>query len=219
MTTNLSTSNIVTTNVSSTNAITTALSSSSLRVTNTAIINQIGIDESSPVGKLFVKNTNALTGQSTIAANNPGIVIGDLGSALMLGYNAGSSMGYIDCITPGSSWRNLDISCATYTVYQYSEDNKKKGIQDIDKKSVVNKFKKLNFKKYKMKDTDNDEIGFLASELQQQFPELIKTDNQGNRLVNYTKLNSYMYPALISCIEENDELKQRLKLIEEKLKI
>ncbi len=76
----------------------------------------------------------------------------------------------------------------------------------------------------KMKFSNRKQIGFLASEVEKVYPELVKKDDKGNKAVNYSKFT----PILVEAIkeqqnqieklkEENNQLKARLERLEEML--
>ena len=83
------------------------------------------------------------------------------------------------------------------------------------------------------KDKNMDNIGFIAQDVEAQFPELVSVNKDGYRQVNFTALPFYIIEALkelwtkvqghdekiIKLEEENKNLKERLETVEDKLNI
>lgn len=63
------------------------------------------------------------------------------------------------------------------------------------------------------------QTGLIAQEVQKQFPELVKADEEGYLSVNYIGLIPHLIEAHKELKAENELLKERLKIIEEKLSI
>ncbi len=102
------------------------------------------------------------------------------------------------------------------TLFQNSDERLKKNISPL--KNSLNKVMQLNGYTYQWKDTargNDEQIGFLAQEVEKQFPQLVMTDDNGKKSVAYGN----MVPVLLQAIKEQqqqiDELK---KLVEAKLK-
>ncbi len=69
----------------------------------------------------------------------------------------------------------------------------------------------------KMKFPDKKQIGFLAQEVEQYFPELVKEDSEGNKAINYSKFTPIIVEAIKeqqkqidNLLNENNDLKQQL---------
>lgn len=60
------------------------------------------------------------------------------------------------------------------------------------------------------------QIGVIAQELEQEFPELVKTDDKGYKAVAYDKLSAVLIEAIKELQSQNQTLRQRLDLIEKK---
>ncbi len=54
-----------------------------------------------------------------------------------------------------------------------------------------------------------DQIGLIAQEVEDIFPEAVSTDNQGYKSVAYAKLVSPLIEAVKTLKAENEQLKQR----------
>ncbi|HAN18169.1 MAG TPA: hypothetical protein DCQ24_05790 [Bacteroidales bacterium] len=128
-----------------------------------------------------------------------------------------------------------DGQTSTYTLWVYgssfssggtwdaSDEKFKKDIIPIT--STVQKLSKLSGVYYnlkvdefpKMKFSDKKQIGFLAQEVEQYFPELVKEDLDGNKAINYSKFTPILVEAIKeqqkqidTLINENSNLKQQL---------
>ncbi len=66
-------------------------------------------------------------------------------------------------------------------------------------------------------DTSNVEIGFVAQELEKQFPELVKTDKQGFKSVDYAKMSAVLTKGMQEQQKEIDDLKKELTEIKKLL--
>jgi hypothetical protein len=98
------------------------------------------------------------------------------------------------------------------TLTQNSDIRLKKNIEPLS--DALSRVLKINSYTYNWKDTIrgiDQQIGFIAQELEQQFPELVETDEEGMKSVAY----SNMVPVLLEAIKEQqrqiDELKALLK--------
>jgi len=98
------------------------------------------------------------------------------------------------------------------TLTQNSDIRLKKNIEPLS--DALSRVLQINAYTYNWKDTlrgIDQQIGFIAQELEQQFPELVETDEEGMKSVAY----SNMVPVLLEAIKEQqkqiDELKALLK--------
>ena len=87
--------------------------------------------------------------------------------------------------------------------YATSDINKKTDITDI---SISNN--NIHTVAFKWKDTSIQSYGFIAQEIEKQYPELVNTDEDGSKTVNYIAALS-LYTA---------QLENRIKILEDKLK-
>ncbi len=62
------------------------------------------------------------------------------------------------------------------------------------------------------------QIGFIAQELEEVYPELVHTDSKGFKSVSYEKLTAVFVEAVKELKSENDKVKDRLKALADKLK-
>ena len=137
---------------------------------------------------------------------------------------AGQAYGiYVDA---GSTSYAAYFNGNIYTTGSYlpSDEKLKKNIEPVSKMlskvsdlSVVNydwKLEEFPNKKF----TNEKQIGFLAQEVENLFPELVREDTDGVKAINYTKFA----PILVEAIKEQqsiiNELKDKNKELEERLK-
>lgn len=86
--------------------------------------------------------------------------------------------------------------------YATSDINKKTNITDISNNNNIHTVA------FKWKDTSIQSYGFIAQEIEKQYPELVNTDDDGSKTVNYIAALS-LYTA---------QLENRIKILEDKLK-
>lgn len=87
--------------------------------------------------------------------------------------------------------------------YSYSDERLKKNIHPIE--NTLDKVDKLNGVYYEWKDgRKNVEIGLIAQEVQEQFPEIVKTDQDGILTVDYSRLS-------VILIESIKDLKKQIQ--------
>lgn len=105
---------------------------------------------------------------------------------------------------------NIQGSCTSYGYYATSDYRIKDNVIDLDE-DTTNKIDFLRPIMYQNKLNRNIEFGFIAHELQEIFPELVKGDKDAeeHQTVNYIGLLSIL-------IKEVQELKHKLKALTDK---
>jgi hypothetical protein len=100
-------------------------------------------------------------------------------------------------------------------VYENSDSILKKNIQPLQ--NAIPSLMKINPVTYNWKSQHKDKdthIGFLAQEVEQAFPQLVKTDQNGTKSVSYT----HMVPVLLEAIKEQqaemNTMKDRIDQLE-----
>jgi hypothetical protein len=104
-------------------------------------------------------------------------------------------------------------------VFAGSDVRFKENVQELNSRDILNKVINLNAYQfdYKTNEFKNEsfpegkQIGFMAQEVNEQFPELIKRNNDGMMYVNYMQ----MVPLMAETIKE---LNSRIEVLEKKLK-
>lgn len=90
---------------------------------------------------------------------------------------------------------------AVGTVHNYSDERAKTNIAPIRYGlSTLSKLKPVNYKLLKNPsgEADHQELGLLAQEVEAVMPELVRTDKDGNKMLNYIGL----IPVLIKSIQD-----------------
>jgi hypothetical protein len=97
------------------------------------------------------------------------------------------------------------------TVNELSDSTLKENVKPIH--DALSSIQKINAVTYYWKDkkarSENEQIGFLAQEVEQSLPQLVRTDERGEKSVSYT----HMVPVLLEAIKEQqveiDSLKEK----------
>lgn len=77
----------------------------------------------------------------------------------------------------------------------------------------------LNGYQYNWKDANRGatlQSGVLAQEVERQMPELVVTDAEGDKAVNYNGLIPYLIESVKELKKQNEELKKEIKLLKRK---
>lgn len=112
--------------------------------------------------------------------------------------------GGLDQTTADNRYLRKDIDDSTsHTLtaagfYEPSDINLKKSIKDIED----NKSLDIKYKSFKWKDTNKQSYGVIAQQAEKIIPEVVKTNKEGIKSVNYTVLHSMQIDALLKRIEE-----------------
>ena len=97
---------------------------------------------------------------------------------------------------------------ATGDVIAYSDARVKTNIRPI--KNALEKINNSRGVIYDRTDNDDkDNIGFIAQELEKQFPELVSTDNKGNKGVKYQNAVAILFEAIKEQQKQINELKKQ----------
>jgi len=65
--------------------------------------------------------------------------------------------------------------------------------------------------------SEDKQIGFIAQDVEKVFPELVSTDDDGNKSVYYDKMTAVLLESVKELKAQNDALKKRLTYLEQKL--
>jgi hypothetical protein len=112
-----------------------------------------------------------------------------------------------------------NITC-TGVMYIYTDTKLKANIRPIE--NALNKIDDLNGVHYnyqydqypELKLPETDQVGLLAEEVEKVLPEIVYEDNDGNKLVAYSKLTPLLIEAIKELKLENEELKKRIEKLE-----
>lgn len=116
--------------------------------------------------------------------------------------------------TQTSTFNSIQVK----NVYNYSDARAKTNIQPLT--NCISRLKKLRTYSYKFKDEEmatrvrtvqkggnGNEYGMLAQEVEKVFPNLVITDNEGKKLINYTEL----IPVLVNAVQQLSSEVEKLK--------
>lgn len=173
-------------------------------------------------GKVGINNTSP-TYQLDVSGN---FRINDSGDALIFNYGQFYSNGYCSLGDYSQRWVDLFAVSPIFT-YNPTIDSDERFKTDIrDFSTVSEKLKQLRPVKYKLapgripqKDgqavkADGDLYGFVAQQVQQTFPDIVTTHEDGTLGVRYTDL----VPVLVKAFQEQqtviDDLKARIEKLE-----
>ena len=108
------------------------------------------------------------------------------------------------------------VTCVDLT--ETSDVRYKKNIEPIV--DALDKVKQLKGITYDWKDETNDpsrQMGFIAQDVEEIFPELVKTNGQGYKSMNYSKLVSVLVESVKELDEENQELDEENQSLEDRI--
>lgn len=118
-----------------------------------------------------------------------------------------------------------DVSCNTLHVatgaYQTSDINLKDIISDdISLEKAYNVLEKCHTIQYVLKgdESKKEQIGMIAQEIQEYFPEIISESKDGILSLDYARLSVILFRLVKDLSKKNDDLNNRISIIEEKLK-
>lgn len=106
---------------------------------------------------------------------------------------------------------NGNVKAATYygTSFQYTSDLRlKKNIESLEEASSI--VKKLRPVKFQWKKTNNDDIGFIAQEVEKVIPAITSEDGENIKRVDYAKIVPILVKALQEQQIEIEALKKRI---------
>ena len=132
------------------------------------------------------------------------------GTYYLLGHNSSSNGNY-------SVYKNSYVYMNNGSIFAASDRTLKTHIEDID--GSLDKIKRIP-KVYFHWNNDEDkkrQMGTYAQDLEEVYPELVTKDKDGIRAVAYDRLGIVALAGIDKLYEENKELKERLKKIEEHL--
>lgn len=108
----------------------------------------------------------------------------------------------------------LRVNTTLYT----SDERLKKNIKKIDK--ALDQITNIRGVSYEWKDTflgERKHLGVLASEIEEIYPELVYTDDEGIKSVDYVSMIAPMIEAMKELKAENDHLTEQNSILEERM--
>ena len=144
----------------------------------------------------FTGNPNALEVMRIDSAGNVGIgMIADASYSLDVNGDV-----------RGTSWANSDLRYKTNIMQ----------LPDPLKKILLLRAVEFDWKREEFKDKNfpqNRDIGIIAQELEEQYPQLVMTDGQGYKSIAYAKLTAVLLEAIKSQQKQIDKLQQDIEYI------
>ena len=144
----------------------------------------------------------------TVSSNNgEGLTVGRPGSNAYRTYRHITSSGIHQFISSGNTASLSNAGAWT----DASDRAIKKDIEDID--YGLETVKILQPRKYKLKDDDSDQIGFIAQEMETIVPEVF-IGEEGQKGISYGQITSILTKAIQEQQEQIEELKARINTLE-----
>jgi len=91
--------------------------------------------------------------------------------------------------------------------YWWSDINMKEDIKKLDSKNMLEKIKRIDGYKYKLKADQKQHYGLIAQYLEKEFPEMVSEDEDGTKSLDYTQL----IPVLIETVKDVNERLEKLE--------
>ena len=117
----------------------------------------------------------------------------------------------------------LDVqgTLRAYGITDASDIRLKTNVRDLQNTNVLENIQKLRGVKFEWKDSKfgvGDQIGFIAQEVEKIYPELVDTDEDGYKSVQYGKMTAVIVEAIKGLISKDNELENRIKALEDALR-
>ena len=187
-------------------------------------------------GGIQTNSGTVATGGGIITTGGGDIDIGDSsgtdgGGALLLGKSRGMSMsmqvnptGYLGTTPSVSMPLYMEGGGANFSgtvealgftaqqfIYTTSDRTLKKDIQDLH--NVLPSLARLNGKRYTLKSSDHTDLGLIAQDVQQVFPELV-AEHDGHLVMNYQGMVGPLITGINELAAENATLNDRVTRLE-----
>jgi hypothetical protein len=122
--------------------------------------------------------------------------------------------------TPSADLHVVGNICYTGTIGSCSDVRYKRDIRTIDNaldrvvqlRGVSFNWKRDQFPRQRF--SDENQVGLIAQEVKEVFPQVVSEDNDGYYNIDYTKLTPLLIEAIKELKKENEELKQRIEKLE-----
>jgi len=203
------------------------------------LTNSDGYVISKSINELYSSKQNKLTEGNNITISNDGVIsasvptvgAGNLNIKInqsgtvssVSGFNANQDSDE-DLIFSAGSNVTLSANGNTITIsatgYAASDKRKKDIIGDIDLEKAYSLLEACQTVTYTWKDDESkkQQIGVIAQEIQQFFPEIVNEDEHGMLSVDYSRLTVILMSVIKNNIKEMKLLEERIKLLEEKIR-
>ena len=195
-------------------------SGEAMTILGTASSRRVGIGETSPISKLHVQDANDISmastgiGQMSVEGNGYTLGIALNGSGAFIYHNSSSrflSLGTNETeqcrLTTGGAWHVVnDVVAFSSTP---SDKKLKTNVKDIE--YGLDTIMKLKPKQYDWKKDDRHDIGFIAQEVEEVIPEIVKDNEWFDdkvKTLDYEKLTAVLIKAVQELKTEIEELKK-----------
>lgn len=171
-------------------------------------------------GNLYIKGNNTITGKITatnakshnlVYFNELNLVDLTNGNTLYLNYRNSTNPinEYKFCKGVGNQSTYSDIRCGT--LYQTSDITKKNVISDLDLDKAYDLIDKCQTIIYTLKDDERnkEQIGVIAQEIQEFFPEVVSADENGILALDYSRLTVIIMKVLKDVIKRVQRLEEK----------
>jgi hypothetical protein len=190
------------------------------------------VDNGGSGGNVKIKTGGSITSSGSVTiecgGDYPGQSVG--GSVLIIAGDGLNNGGNIDFTSGNGDSQNGNINLntdglvvvngsGTYsgTWTQASDERYKKDIESLDRE--IDNVLKLNPVRYNWKKeeypnknfSDEKSIGLIGQEVEQIYPEIVKTDSDGYKSIDYSKLSVILLSAIKEQQKEIEELKRLVK--------
>ena len=158
-----------------------------------------------PFSKLNTLSTNRIGYIGYSDADNSGYLLMNIESASYIGWRTNKSF-------------KSDVSMSTLTYYATSDYRIKENVETLDSRYTTENLRPVT---YINKLSGNRDIGLIAHELQEIYPELVTGEKDGpeNQTINYNGLIGILINDIKELKEEIKELKEEIKDIKNLLNI
>lgn len=113
-----------------------------------------------------------------------------------------------------SAMSRLPSGESSHGFLRFSDQDLKFNIAPVE--DPLDKINKINGVQYQWIATNKKEIGVIAQEIAQVFPELVKTSDSGFMQVNYAGLIGVLVESIKALQQENKAIRQQLQMHLEK---
>ena len=157
---------------------------------------------------------------SVVLMRGPRSAAGPEAPAIALLTKADSAKVGIGTATPSEALHVIGNIGLTGEVVQITDTKLKKNIEPIDNalelidglRGMRYDWRRDEFKEYRL--PEGRQVGFLAQDVETVLPELVRHDNNGHKMVAYSKITAVLVEAIKELRQQNEDLKRRIEQLE-----
>ena len=196
-------------------------STNDIEMAGGAILDRLG-------GTINVANNIAMTGASPAITGLEDLTLtGDLAAATAtipeidgvesIGFSTAQTLtgGASELVLAGSLQVTGTLSAQSF-VYTTSDRRLKDDIKPVD--NALDRLLKLHGVSFVFKKSKIPALGVIAQDVEPEFPQLVKTNSEGFKSVNYEGLVAPVIESIRQLASENEALRERVKKLEQKTK-